>query len=65
MSRGFPGGPLLRNPPCNAGDMGLIPGGETKIPLATQQLSPCTTTRESVRCNKRSHMMQLRPEAAK
>ena len=43
----------------------LIPGGETKIPRATEQLSPCATTRESVPCNKRSHMMQLRPDAAK
>ena len=22
----FPGGPMLENPPCNAEDMGLIPG---------------------------------------
>ena len=22
----FPGGPEVKNPPCNAGDMGLIPG---------------------------------------
>ena len=24
--RDFPGGPLVKNPPANAGDMGLIPG---------------------------------------
>ena len=23
---GFPGGPLVENPPTNAGDLGLIPG---------------------------------------
>ena len=26
--RNFPGGPVVRNPPCNAGDMGSIPGLE-------------------------------------
>ena len=24
--KGFPGGPLVKNPPANAGDKGLIPG---------------------------------------
>ena len=24
----FPGGPVFKNPPANAGDMGLIPGPE-------------------------------------
>ena len=28
----FPGGPVVKDPPCNAGDMGLIPGQGTKIP---------------------------------
>ena len=23
---GFPGGPVFKNPPCNVGNMGLIPG---------------------------------------
>ena len=27
----FPGGPALKNLPANAGDMGSIPGGGTKI----------------------------------
>ena len=31
-----------------AGGIGLIPGQETEIPHATGQLSPSTTTRESV-----------------
>ena len=34
----FPGGPEVRNLPCNEGDMGLIPGWGTKIPHATEQL---------------------------
>ena len=30
--RDVPHGPVLKNLPCNAGDMGLIPGQGTKIP---------------------------------
>ena len=26
VSRDFPGGTVVKNPPANAGDMGLIPG---------------------------------------
>ena len=26
MSMGFPGGPVIKNPPDNVGDLGLIPG---------------------------------------
>ena len=35
----FPGGPGVKNPPSNAGDVGSIPGGGTKIPHAGGQLS--------------------------
>ena len=38
------GGPVVKNLPANAEDMGLIPGG--KIPLAEGPLSLCTTTNE-------------------
>ena len=57
-SRNFPGGPVIKNPPCNAGDTGLILGWETKISHAEEQLSlnaarhnywALITTRESVR----------------
>ena len=37
----FPGGPVVQNLPCNAGDVGSIPGGDTKIPRASEQLSLC------------------------
>ena len=37
----FPGGPVVENPPSNAGDAGSIPGWGTKIPHAIRQLSPC------------------------
>ena len=49
-TRDFPGGAVVKNPPANAGDMGLspVPG---KIPHAKGQLSPCTTTTEPARHN--------------
>ena len=28
--RDFPGGPVVKIPPCNAGDAGLIPGWELR-----------------------------------
>ena len=40
MERDFPCGPVVKSPTCNAGDAGLIPGPGTKIPHATEQLSP-------------------------
>ena len=56
----FPGGPVVKNPPTNAGNVGSIPGPGTEIPRVTGQLSPCATTPEPwhlepVFCNKRSH----------
>ena len=39
----FPSCPVVKNPPSNAGDTGLIPGWGTKIPHASGQLS--------LRCN--------------
>ena len=32
--RGFPGGPVVRNPSSSAGDVGLMPGSGIKIPQA-------------------------------
>ena len=32
VQRDFSGGPVVKNQPCNEGDMGLIPGWETTIP---------------------------------
>ena len=46
--RDFPGGPVVKNPPCNAEDLGLVPGLGTKIPLAAGRLkSLCTTAKDS------------------
>lgn len=53
--RNFPRGPKLKNPPHNAGDVGLIPGQEINVPHAKEQLNPGAA---AVRA------WQLRPEAA-
>ena len=47
--------PLVKNPLCNAGDMGFIPGLGIKILHAIGQLSPWITTTEPALWNKRSH----------
>ena len=47
--RDFPAGPVVKNPPYNAGDTGSIPGQGTKIPHAVGQLSPRATTTEPTR----------------
>ena len=36
----FPGGPVVNNLACNAGDVGLIPGQGTKIPHACGATKP-------------------------
>ena len=41
-ARDFPGGPMVKNLPTNAGDASSIPGQRTKIPHVMEQLSPCT-----------------------
>ena len=38
---GFPGGPVVKNPPCNAMDTGLIPGP------GRSHSGPCATVTES------------------
>ena len=52
-----PDSPVVKNPPCNAGALGSVPGWGTKIPQAAEQLNPCTT--------EHLHVPQLRPKAAK
>ena len=50
IMRDFPGGPVVKNPPCIAGEAGLTPGQGTKIPHAAEQPGPLATTREP-RCH--------------
>ena len=38
--RDFPGGPVVRNLPCNAGNVGSIPGWGTKIPRVVGATEP-------------------------
>ena len=49
--RDFPGGPVVNNPACNLGDVGLIPGWGTKIPHA------CGATKH-MHCNEKSCIIQ-------
>lgn len=53
MTRGFPVGPLVKNPPADAGDTGLAPG----LGRSAEQLNPCAATSEQglepVFCNQR------------
>ena len=36
VNRDFPGGPVVKTSPSNAGGAGLIPGQEAKIPHASE-----------------------------
>ena len=56
-ARDFPGGPVVKNLPSNAGDTGSIPGRGTKIPHAAGQLSPHAATTEPTCCG--AHTPQL------
>ena len=47
----FPGGPVVKSLPSNAGDAGSIPGQGTKIPYAVGKLHLRATTREPVLSN--------------
>ena len=68
MAQDFPGGPVVKKLPCNAGDAGsmLCPG--TKTPHATEQLGLTLQLRSHISkstCNtERSCMTQLRLDAA-
>ena len=59
--RDFPGGPVVKNQPSNAGDAGSIPGRGTKSLHAVGQLSLWATTREPTCCNYRAHTLTLEP----
>ena len=47
--RDFPRGPVVKNPPSNAGDEGLIPGQGVGFPHTREQLNLSTTTTEPTR----------------
>ena len=56
--RDFPGGPMVKKPPSNAGDVGSIPGQGTKIPHGVGQQSLHSTTTELACLNERAHVPQ-------
>ena len=56
----FPGDPVVKNPPSNAGDAGSIPGRGTSISHAAGQLSPRSTTTELMRLNQSLHVANYR-----
>ena len=68
----FPGGSVMKNPPCNAGFAGSVPGQGTEISQAAKQLTPCSATTEpapqletpkerSRMTQQRSYVPRLRP----
>ena len=52
LSGDFPGGPVVKNLPANAGDVGWIPEWGTKIPQASEERSLSAIIREPSSCNK-------------
>ena len=56
LSWDYPWGSVVKNPLCNAGDVGLIPGRRTKLPRAAEQRIPRATARESVPQGKTRHV---------
>ena len=49
---------MVKNPPSNAGDVGLIPGQGSKIPHVAGQLSLRATTTELACLNERACVLQ-------
>ena len=47
LSGDFPGGPVVKNLPANAGDVDLIPDPGSMIPHAAGQLESHATTTEA------------------
>ena len=58
--RDFPGGPLVKNLPCNAQGTGSIPGQGSKIPTCLRATEP-TCHNQKVCVLQRDFMMQQRP----
>jgi len=51
---GFPGGPVVNNPPASAGDMGSVPSlGRSHVPWSNQAHAPTpeACTLASMTCN--------------
>ena len=57
INRDFPGDPVVKNPPSDAGNLGLIPGLGNKIPHAMGHLSPWNAIAKPMRSG--AHLLQL------
>ena len=55
----FPGGPVVKNLPSNAGDAGSIPGLGIRFPHAVGWLGSCATTVELACLSERACVPQL------
>ena len=66
IQRNSPGGPVVKNPPSNAEDMGSISGWGTTFPHASDQPSPGAKTTEPLLLLSRFSRVQLcaTPETA-
>ena len=62
--RDFPGGPVVKNPSSNAGDVGPIPVWGTKISYTEGQLSPHTPATEPACQNFRSPRASMKTQHA-
>ena len=58
LIRNFPRGPVVKNLPCKAGDVGSIPGWRMKIPQASVQPSLHATATEPMLHNLRVHVSE-------
>ena len=62
QNRDFPSGPVVKNPPYNAGETGSIPGQGTKIPHTAGQLA-CAPQLLSLRASTRECATNYRAHA--
>ena len=56
----FPGGSVVKKPPCSAEDAGWIPGQGTKISYVPEQLNPLARSRECVGFSKHSASVRVK-----
>ena len=52
---------MVKNPPCNAGDVNLIAGGGIRIPRELEPLGPSSAATEPVCCSGRACVRQPQP----
>ena len=63
MLTDLPGGPVVKDLPSSAGDVGSIPGQRIKIPDAAGQVSP--TTREKLEAATKTRYSRKKKEGRK